>query len=326
MARSAPAPAVEDVLEALAATLASTASTSEALAVVGRAGPTSARLTRALQNRLRGGTLAAALTAEQLVSEREAAIVRAGEDAARLPAALRWIAAQRRTSRARQRAIRGAVVAPLALALVTLLTEPLPAVVVGAGSFGPAIVSTSLLIAATAALLFGGPRLLAHVRVGARIRAAAAAVPLARGLVRMETEERASSIVAAFADDRALALAPTVARAVLAPPYVAALTQAATDPFAPITTFSESFGLALVAGAQAGDLPARFSRHADAAARVTTGRLVAGARVAAYALVLAVFLHAALRLLAAPLPGLGGDIGNSPELRELEREIESAGH
>ena len=324
MARAAPA--VEDVLEALAATLAATASAHEALAVVGRAGASSARLTRALQNRLRGGTLAAALTAEQLVSESEAAIVRVAEEAARLPAALRWIAARRRAGRERQRAIRAAVVAPLALTLVTLLTEPLPAVVVGAGSFGPAIASAGLVLAVTAALLLGAPRLLAHVRLGARIRAWAAVVPLVRGLVQLETEERASSIVAAFADDRALALAPMVARAVVAPSYATALTQAATDPFAPVTTFSESFGLALVAGAQAGDLPARFARYADAAARATTSRLVAVARVAAYALVLAVFLHAALRLVAAPLPGLGGDIANSPELRELEREIESAGH
>ena len=143
MPRAALAPPVEDVLEALAATLASTASPSEALAVVGRAGATSARLTRALQNRLRGGTLATALVAERLVTDAQAAVVRVGEDGARLPAALRWVAGQRRTSRERQRAIRSVVVGPLALALLTLLTEPLPAVVMGTGSFAPAIVSTA---------------------------------------------------------------------------------------------------------------------------------------------------------------------------------------
>ena len=182
------------------------------------------------------------------------------------------------------------------------------------------------MLAATLALLVGVPRLLAHARVGRQLRAAAAAVPLARNLVSLETEERAASLVAAFADERALALAPAAARVAVAPPFADALTLAATDPFAPVTTFSESFGLALVAGAQAGDLPARFARFATAAARTTTGRLVAIARVAAYAVVLAVFVHAALRLLAAPLPGMGGDLGNSPELRELERELDSAGH
>ena len=326
MPRPPLAPAVEDLLEALAATLAATASTTEALAVVGRAGPASARRARALQNRLRSGTLATALAAEGLVTPSEEAVVRVGEEAARLPAALRWVAEQRRSGRERQRAIRGVVVGPLALALVTLLTEPLPAVVMGAGSFGPAIASSSLLLAATALLLLGVPRLLEHARAGARIRAWAAAVPLVRGLVDRETEARAASIVAAFADERALALAPTAARAVVAPPFAAALTQAATDPFAPVTTFSESFGLALVAGAQLGDLPSRFTRFAAAAARAMTGRLVAIARVAAYATVLAVFLHAALRLLATPLPGMGGDFGSSPELRELERELDSAGH
>jgi hypothetical protein len=320
------APAAEDLLEALAATLETTGSPVEALELVTRAGPSSARRARSIRNRLRDGTLATALAAEGLLTSEQRELVNLGEESARLPAALRWVVERRRVSRERQRAIRGVAMGPLALAIMTLLTEPLPAVVMGAGSFGHAIFSASLLLAATAALLLGIPRLLAHQTIGARVRALAAAVPLVRALVRLETEERAASIVAAFANARELALAPLAARVVVPQPYVAALAHAATDPFAPLTTLSESFGLALVAGVQCGDLPARFAAFAAAAARATTARLLAIARVAAYAVVLAVFLHAALQLLAGPLPGMGGGLGNSPELRELERELESAGH
>jgi hypothetical protein len=89
--------------------------------------------------------------------------------------------------------------------------------------------------------------------------------------------------------------------------------------------FSESFGLALVTGARMRDLPARFASLHRQAAQTLTSRLRTIARGLAYAVVAIVFLHGALRLLSSPLPGLGGNLGDSPELRELERELESPG-
>jgi len=325
MSRARAAPATYELLEALAANL-ETATAPEALAVIARAGPASARLARVVEERLRAGSLAAALAEAKLITRPEQALVAVGEEAARVPAALRCLVERGLVADERRRVVRNVVIAPLSLAAMSILAEQLPAMVLGGGSLGRAFITVALMAAATAALLIGLPRLWAHAIWGARLRAAAAKIPFARALARGDAEERAAAVVAAFADKGDLGRAPLAARAIVPAPFADALALAAANPFAPITTFSESFGLALATGARTGDLPARMAKLHHAAARATTARLRSIARVVAYAVVLIVFLHGAAQLLSTPLPGLGGDLGNSPEMRELEKELESAGH
>lgn len=325
MARERAAPATYELLEALAANL-ETATAPEALAVIARAGPASARLARTIEEQLRVGSMAKALSAAGLISRDEEALITVGEEAARLPAALRCLVERGRVAVERRRVVRNVVIAPLSLAAMSILAEQLPAMVLGGGSLVHAFGTVALLAAATAGLLLGLPRLWSHAIWGARLRDVVAKIPFMRALARGDAEERAAAVVAAFADKGDLGRAPLAARAIVPAPFAEALALVAANPFAPITMFSESFGLALATGARTGDLSARLAALHQVAARATTARLRSIARVAAYAVVLVVFLHSAAQLLSTPIPGLGGDLGNSPEMRELEKELDSAGH
>ncbi len=111
---------------------------------------------------------------------------------------------------------------------------------------------------------------------------------------------------------------------IVAPSTAAALDSVAKDPFAPVPLFSESFALALSVGARVGDLPARMAKWQAAAAERLTARLRAAARIVAYLILVIVVVQSAVKLMSGPLPGLG-DV-NSPEMRELEHELDSAGH
>ncbi len=219
-----------------------------------------------------------------------------------------------------------AVIGPLTFAALTMLSGPLPAVVMGTGSFARAIVDVILLGAVAAGALVGLPRLLAHPSLGARIHAVGMSLPLVGALFRQEAEDRAAALIAAFAEPADLALAARVARFAVPPPYAQALESAAADPFASVVAFSESFGLALAVGGRAGDLPARIGAFHQAAARALTARLRGVARTLAFAVVMVVVAQSVFKLLSTSIPGVGGDLGSSSEMRELERELNSIEH
>ena len=307
-------PTRDELLAALASALASGASPPAALAWLAGAGPASARVARQLEEGLKSGSLSSALTSAGLVAADEAAVVAAGDASA----ALAWTVDWRRIRAERRRAIRGAVIGPLAFAALTLLAEPLPSLVMGAGLFGGALRATLLLAAATAALWFGVPRLLV------RRRAWFARVPFVGALLRLDEEDAAAALVAAFAARDNLGAAPSVARAIAAP-FAESLIAAAADPSLRAPSLSESFALALSVGARQGELPARMAAfHADRA-RTLTARLRRVARVVAFAVAAAVAVQATSHLLSGPLPGLGGNV-DTPEMRELERELDSINH
>ncbi|HEY2746121.1 MAG TPA: type II secretion system F family protein [Polyangia bacterium] len=311
------------MLEALASALEAGLTAAEALAVIARAGPISARLARTIEESLPRGSVAGALHATHLLGRDGKAVIAVGEEVARLAPALRWAVDRERIARQRRRAIVAAIIGPLTFAALTMLTGPLPAVVMGTGSFARAIGEVLLLVAAAAGALFGLPRLFEHPTLGARIRAVGMGLPLVGALFRQEAEDRAAAVIAAFADPADLALAARIARLVVPPPYAQALASAAADPFASVIAFSESFGLALAVGGRAGDLPARIGAFHQSAARALTQRLRGVARTLAFAVVLVVVAQSVTKLLSTSIPGLGGDLGSSSEMRDLEKELNS---
>jgi type II secretory pathway component PulF len=319
-------PQNEDVLEAFASALEAGLTAAEALAVIARAGPTSARLARTIEASLAQGGVANALHATRLLGGDGKAVISVGEEVARLAPALRWAVDRERIARQRRRAILAAIIGPLSFAALTMLSGPLPAVVMGTGSFARAIGEVILLGVVAAGALVGLPRLFEHPALGARIRAAGMSLPLVGALFRQEAEDRAAGVVAAFADPADLALAARVGRFVVPPPYADALATAAADPFASVVAFSESFGLALAVGGRTGDLPARIGAFHQAAARALTARLRGVARTLAYAVVLVVVAQSVGKLLSTSIPGLGGDLGSSSEMRDLEKELNSIAH
>jgi hypothetical protein len=151
-------------------------------------------------------------------------------------------------------------------------------------------------------------------------------VPLVGGLVKLDGEADAAALVAAFADGDGLGLAPRAARVEAAQPYAEALAIAAADPATSVPAFSEPFALALQVGLRARDLPPRLDAFHRAAATRLTARLRSLTRVAAFAVLAAVALHGVMKLTASPIPGLGGNLMNLPEFKELEKELENAGH
>jgi type II secretory pathway component PulF len=319
-------PRKDDVLEALAATFEAGLAPTEALATIARAGPASARLARLLSERLQRGTLAEALAFLKLIRRNEQAVIALGEELGHLPLALRWAIERSRIRRERVRAIAGAVIGPLLFAIFTGLAEQLPALVVGGSSWRSAFGSVLIVIGLAAAALVALPRLPVPPALLGRVRTFAGRVPGIGSLIRLADEATAAALIAAFGDARSLAVAPRAARAVAPQAYAEALTAAAADPLASVAMFSEPFALALAVGVRAGDLPSRFAAFHRRAAAILTARLRATARVLAFAIVFVVALQGVLRLLSTPLPGLGGELGNSPEMRELERELENAGH
>jgi type II secretory pathway component PulF len=326
MSRTRTPPTTADLLETLAASCEAGLASGETLALIARAGPASARVARQLSEGLRSGTLTAALGTSKLLAQEEQPVVALGEEVGRLPSSLRWAVERNRARSERRRAIRGAVIGPLLFAMLTLLAEPLPAVVLSAGTFWTALRPVILLAASATVAFLVLPRIFARAIRSQRAQALLSPVPLVGSLMRLETEASAAALIAAFSDSHDLALAPRAVRAVGAGAYADALAVAAADPLASVPTFSEPFALALEVGLRAGDLPTRLAAVHRAAQETLTVRLRATARVLAFTVLAFVALHGVLKLLSTPLPGLGRDLGGSPELRELERELENAGH
>jgi hypothetical protein len=286
---------------ALAAGCERGVSVNETLALIARAGPASARLARRLSEALRGGSLPAALAAVELIAPHEQPTLALAEEHNRMPAALRWAARQRQESGDRRRTIRNAVVGPLVLAMAGLAAEPLPQLILGNATIWTALRPALALGAAATIALF----LLSRVKI-------------------RDVEAEAAGLLSLFADAGSLALLPRAARAISAP-WADALAAVAADPRASVPMFSEPFALALQVGIGAGDLPARFALVHDEAEKKFTSRIRGVARVLAFVVLGMVALHGAVKLLSSPLPGLGGDL-NVPDLKELEQELENAGH
>jgi hypothetical protein len=131
-----------------------------------------------------------------------------------------------------------------------------------------------------------------------------------------------AGLIARFAEPNQLALAPRAARAAGAQLQVDALAAVAADPAAAVPTFSEPFALALQVGLRAGDLPERLAAFHRAAEAEWTARLRTIARVFAFTLLAIVALHGVAKLVTTPL---GGNLGESPEIKELEKELENLG-
>lgn len=325
MTRSPPTHA--DVLEALAASLGAGLSVGDACRVIARAGPASAQLARQIDDGARATPLPAVLASLGLIAEDAKAVLTFANTAGRLPAGLRWVAARAAARQRRGRALLGAIAGPLVFAALGLLLEPLPQLFLG-GAFPwrSALRPTALLLGTTALAITlvwrYGSRVIAGVRTpGAR-------VPFVGALFRLDAEADAAALIAEFADAEGLGAVQGAAPLVLAADWAQALAAIAADPTAPVTTMSETMALAIGAGQTARDLPSRFLAIARALEERLTARLRTTVRLAAFAVLAAIAVHGVQRLLATPLPGLNGDLGNlplgnTPEMKELERELDN---
>lgn len=317
-------PEAADLLEAIAASLETGLALPEALRRIGRAGPASARAARQISDAVRGASLPLALHKLAWIPREALPVLEHGEAVGRLPSALRWAATRAWRRRDRRRALASALLGPLALAMLGLLAESLPAAFLGSLGWWPLLRPVATLAGATAILLLGGPRLVDRLPAG--LRSHARRVPFVERLVRLADEAELAGLVAALADGQQLGAAPAAARFLPLGESATALASVAADASAPIPTLSEPVALALATGLVAGDLPSRFSAlHQELDARLTQ-RLRLLVRVAAFAVLAVVAIQGVRKLTSGPLPGLGGDLGNLPEMKELEHELELLGH
>jgi len=318
-------PSTAQLLSALAAATAAGLTPSEACSTIARAGPASARLARRLDEAMQGKGLTAALGVVVGLDAEERLVLALGEEAGELGAALRWASERRAARRARFVALRGVVIAPLLITVTTVLTEPLPAVALGTGSMWPTVRALLWACGATLAAWLIVRRLLTLPRVAAGVRALGRAIPLWSRLVRIDDEARCAALVATFARDGSLGVAPRAARALLPAAQAHALERADAEPLAALSSLSEPLALALAVGQRTRALADRLAEfRRDAEARVTA-RLKLLVQLVAWSAVLITALHAGRQLMTMQLPGLGGDLGglgNMPELKELERELD----
>jgi hypothetical protein len=289
VSRRAP-PSSEDLLDAIGAAIGAGASTADALKLIASAGPASARAARLVEERLAGG-LASALAGAKLLAPDEEPLVQLGERESCVASALSFTVARRRQRRARRRAAWGAVAGPLVFAALTLLFDPLPQIMMGTGSIGGALRNLGWLAAVTAAVMLGLPRILRVVK----IRALADQLPFARTLSQLERESGAALLAASFARPTELGPAAADARAL-----------------------SESFALACASGARAGDLPSRLRALHDHTEQTFLVRLRVVLRAIAFAAAAVLAARSATKLFSMPI---GGDLQNSPELQDLDRQL-----
>jgi Type II secretion system (T2SS), protein F len=290
VSRRAP-PSSEDLLDALGAALGAGATVADALKLVASAGPASARAARLVEEGLAGG-LARALANANLLAPDEEPLVQLGERESCVASSLAFTVARRRQRRARRRAAWGALAGPLAFAVLTLLFDPLPQVMLGTGSFAGALRNLAWLAASTALLMLGVPRILRR----AKLRALVDKLPFARRLSRLERESGAALLVASFARPSELGPAAADAR-----------------------TLSEPFALACAAGVRAGDLPSRLRAFHDATEQTFLVRLRVILRVIAFTAAAALAARSATKLFTLPI---GGDLQNLPEMQDLDHQLD----
>lgn len=315
------------LLEALAANLGAGLSVGDACRVIARAGPASAQLARQIDDGARSAPLAVVLAKLGLIAPADEAVLAFATAGGRIPAGLRWVAGRAAVRQQRGRALLAAITGPLIFAVLGLLLEPLPQLFLGgAFSWGAALRPTAILLGTSALAIALVWRYTS--RVLARMRTPGARVPWVGALFRLEAEANAARLIADFADADRLGAVAGAARLVLADEWAAALAAIAADPTAPVTTMSETMALAIGAGTSARDLPTRFAAIAHALDELLTARLRTLVRVAAFAVLALIAVRGVQRLITTPLPGLNGDlgnlpIGNTPEMKELERELDN---
>jgi hypothetical protein len=306
------------VMEGIAAGLEAGLSPSDCLSTIARAGPAMARLSRQLEEQARGGPLASAIAMVLGLTADERAVITIGEEAGKLASALRWVITRRQARRTRRRAILSVVIAPLVIGVLTLLLEPLPGVVMGTGSFVPmirALVGAALAVVVLAAVLRHVPSRL----VGR--------VPIIRSLSALASDLETAALIGTFADGATLGTAPKAVRAIVDAERASALDRAMKEPSSTLAGFTERLSVVLAMGQRVGDLPARARAFEAAAAASLTARLRAAARVLAWTFAIVATIHATRLVMQLQLPSLGGDLNSleSPEMRELMKELENAG-
>jgi hypothetical protein len=313
----------EELLRALEAGFRAGLPVGETLAMIARAGPSAARTARRIDEALRAGDLAGALSRVLQLPAEAREMIALGEELGRLPDALAWVCACGSERVERARAVRAVVVAPIVIFVLTILSEPLPAVVLGSGSFWPTLRGLGIGLAVVAAMLAGLRWMVRRSPFAERLRAILGRTPFVSSWMRLGDEALLAAILARFAEPATLGVAPRAARAVAIPAHAQALEMAATDPLTALPGLSEPLALVLATGLRTGELPARAAAvHAASEAKLRA-RLCSAARLSAWGLVVAAGVHAGVRLMSMQLPGLGGDLGNLPEMRELQRELDS---
>jgi hypothetical protein len=329
------------ILEALADCLQAGDTLSEALEKVATAGATGGAWAHQVRPSVRAGVpVARALRESNVLDDDEVSLLSADSDGATLAPALRAVAIRRERSLARRRALRWGLVGPFVLGAVTVLLDPLPAVITGGAYAWPVLRGLSVLVIATLAIVAGVPALLRRPHARPRALRICTRVPGLRRLAALYAEEELTTALAPFGDRgevtpggrRAiaslLAWSPLGERLAAASPPVASATplpMGGLDPLASL--LSPATDLAIIGGIASKRLPERVTQRGDAIALRLTARLRLVARIGAYGLVVLFSATSLLGMISRGLPGMptlpgGAATPDQKEIEDLLKELE----
>ena len=311
------------VLDALADCLESGDTLVEALEKVATAGGEVQDWTRHVLRSVRANLpLARALGDSNVVDAEELSLLLAGGADASAARALRAVVARRQRGRARRRAIRAGLVAPLALGALTVALDPLPDLITGGAYLWPVLRGLFVLLVLTIAVVAGAPVLLRHP-MALRL---CAATPGVRRLAALHAEEELTTTLAPFAEHGEVtaaglgAVASLLAWSPLSEPLrdAARSVRAQATPLAmggpmggpmggldPVARhLSVATDLAIVGGVASKRLTERLARRGEAVAQQLTARLRLVTRIGAYGLLVLFSVSSVLGMISRGLPGM----------------------
>ncbi len=304
----------------------------------GAAGPWAERIRRSVRAEL---PVAAVLRASSELDDDELSLL-AAEGAATVAADLLHAVVLRRCRRrARRRAILGGLVGPFVIGALTVILDPLPALVSGGAYLWPACRGLLVLTVLALALVTGIPALLGRQRLRSSALRLCTTVPGLQSLATLYAEEELTGALAAFIDDGAVkneglaAIASFLAWSPLrdplriavstARPVSAELPMGGLEPLAHYLSLATN--LAVVGGVASKRLADRLVRCTETLAALLTARLRLLTRVFAYGLVVLFSITSLVGIISRGLPGMPAIPGvtTSPDQQQLDDLMKQLG-
>jgi hypothetical protein len=325
-------------LDALAACLRAGLPLDDALLRLETAGGGASRWVKRVRPFVRPGeTVEKALAGAGTIDEGEQALLAPATTPDAVAGLLEAISARRRRRARLLRSVLGGLLGPFAVAAITVVLNPLPALLFGSiGEYvGSVVLGFLVLGVVTGLIAVGLPVLLQSPKAGPRTLGLLARIPLVDLLVGRHAEAELLTIVGPYtggpeAAPAAMAAAAAVldwarlgraARATTAEEPAGALVRLAPH-------LSQATNLAVVEGVAGGKLPARLAARGEEIDAALTKNVRLVARIVAYTLVVVLSLGAYVDLVGRALPGgnipllEGMPSGEQKDLDELMRELE----
>jgi hypothetical protein len=317
-------------LDALAACVGAGVSLPDALARIETAGIEASRWAARVRPFVRpGARVEDALLAARAVEQPEHALLALAVTPDDFAQIARALTARRRRKAALGRSILRVLLGPFAVAVLTVVLDPLPNIVGPDSYVWPVARGLVELGLATALLLLGVPAALRSPAIGPPVLRFLARVPGLATLAASHAEAELVTLAAPFVarpeggSNGLLATATLLAWSPLADPLRAAAQASTTTPdwaLAKLAPYlSVPTNLAIVSGIASGQLTARLAALGDEIAAALARRLQLTVRIAAYVLVVLLSLTSLAEMVGRTLPGssiLGG--APSAEQKQLD--------